>query len=248
MIELDMNPEDNFRKKMMLPKNNYTTYQNFDIFAYQYQYVRNTLQLNQGPITEENDSIGHPIFSDIGFMSGISQTDWSWSPLVMDFDNDSYRDLVVTNGFPRDISDHDFTSYRQQTNGITRPMGMLQQVPQVKLHNYSFRNNGNLTFTDVTSDWGLETPTFSNGAAYADFDNDGAMDMVINNINGEALLYRNTSRDKDTTNTHFLQIKFKGIIKILTESVRWLPFIITTENYRRMKTILTAVIFPLMKT
>ena len=210
IIELDMNPEDNFRKKMMMPKNNYATYQNFDIFSYQYQYIRNTLQLNQGPSLQEKDSIGPPVFSDIGFMSGISQTDWSWCPLVMDFDNDSYRDLVVTNGFPRDISDHDFTTYRQQMNGITRPMGMLQHVPQVKLHNYGFRNNGNLTFTDATSSWGLEVPTFSNGAAYADFDNDGAMDMVINNINGEALLYRNTSRDNDSINTHFLQIKFKG--------------------------------------
>jgi hypothetical protein len=210
VIELDMNPEDNYRKKMMLPKNNYATYQNFDIFSYQCQYIRNTLQLNQGPILKEKDSIGHPVFSDIGFMSGISQTDWSWCPLVMDFDNDSYRDLIVTNGFPHDISDHDFTTYRQKTNGILPPMEMLQHVPQVKLHNYSFRNNGNLTFTDVTSSWGLETPGFSNGAAYADFDNDGAMDMVINNINNEAFLYRNTCRDKDSTSNHFLQIKFKG--------------------------------------
>ena len=210
VIELDMNPEDNYRKKLMMPSNNYVTYQNFDIFSYQYQYIRNTLQINQGPVTDENDSIGHPVFSDVGFMSGISQTDWSWCPLVMDFDNDSYRDLIITNGFPRDISDHDFTAYRQNTNGLTKPLVMLGQVPQVKLHNYAFHNNGNLTFSDVTSNWGLEEPTFSNGAAYADFDNDGAMDMVINNINSEALLYRNTSRDKDTTNTHFLQIKFKG--------------------------------------
>lgn len=210
VVELDMNPEDNYRKKMMMPRNNYATYQNFDNFSYQYQYIRNTLQLNQGPVTEGNDSVGHPAFSEIGFMSGISQTDWSWCPLVIDFDNDSYRDLIITNGFPRDISDHDFTAYRQKMNGLTRQMVMLQQVPQVKLHNYAYRNNGNLTFSDVTSGWGLNIPTFSNGAAYADFDNDGAMDIAINNINGEALLYRNTSRDKDTVDTHFLQIKFKG--------------------------------------
>lgn len=210
VIELDMNPEDNYRKKMMLGANNYHTYQNFDYFGYQYQYVRNTLQINQGPATEQNDSIGIPAFSDIGFMSGIAQTDWSWCPLVIDFDNDSYRDVVITNGFPRDVSDHDFADYRKSTNGLTNSMALLGQVPQIKLHNYAFHNNGNLTFSDVTSAWGLTVPTYSSGAAYADFDNDGAMDMVISNINDEALLYRNTARDKDTINTNYLQIKFHG--------------------------------------
>ena len=207
VIELDMNPEDNYRKKMMMGSNNYQTYQNFDHFGYQYQYVRNTLQLNQGPAVGENDTIGIPAFSDIGFMSGIAQTDWSWCPLVIDFDNDSYRDLIVTNGFPRDVSDHDFIAYRQKANGLINPMALLEQIPQVKLHNYAFHNKGDLTFSNVTGDWGLDVPTFSSGAAYADFDNDGAMDMVINNINDEALLYRNTARDKDTLNTTFFTDK-----------------------------------------
>ena len=116
VVELDMNPEDNYRKKMMFGANSTFTYQNFDMYGYQYQYVRNTLQLNQGPVIGQNDSIGIPAFSEIGFMSGIAQTDWSWCPLVTDFDNDSYRDLIVTNGFPRDVSDHDFVAYRQKTN------------------------------------------------------------------------------------------------------------------------------------
>ncbi len=210
VVELDMNPEDNYRKKMMLGGNNYQTYLNFDQFGYQYQYVRNTLQINEGPVTDQNDTIGIPAFGDIGFMSGIAQTDWSWCPLVTDFDNDGYRDLVITNGFPRDVSDHDFADYRKATNGLTSSMSLLQQVPQIKLHNYAFHNKEGLTFSDVTSDWGLDIPTYSSGAAYADFDNDGAMDMVISNINDEALLYRNTSRDKDSTNTNFLQIKFHG--------------------------------------
>jgi len=210
VIELDMNPEDNYRKKMMLASNSYLTYQNFDIYGYHYQYVRNTLQLNQGPQIGENDSIGTPVFSEIGFMSGIAQTDWSWAPLVVDLDNDGYRDLIVTNGFPRDVSDHDFMAYRDQSKGMVSKKEMLKQIPQVKLHNYAFRNKGDLTFSDVTADWGLSLPTFSNGIAYADFDNDGAVDMVINNINDEALLYRNTSRDKDSVNTHFLQVRFRG--------------------------------------
>jgi hypothetical protein len=210
VIELDMNPPDNYRKKMMMNANSYLTYQNFDIYGYQYQYVRNTLQLNVGPGLHEGDSIGAPVFSDISFMSGVAQTDWSWTPLVTDFDNDSYRDIIITNGFPKDVSDHDFSTYRKNSTGLTSKKEIIRQIPEVKLDNYAFHNNGNLTFGDVTSDWGLTAPTFSSGAAYADFDNDGAVDMVINNINGEALLYRNTAHDKGTANTHFLQIKFEG--------------------------------------
>jgi hypothetical protein len=210
VVELDMNPEDNYRKKLMMGSSSYLTYQNYNMFGYQYQYVRNTLQLNQGPSVGEGDSVGIPAFADIGFLSGIAQTDWSWTPLVADFDNDSYRDLIITNGFPRDVSDHDFAAYRQQSVRLPPIKELLKQIPQIKLHNYAFHNNGNLTFGDLTSDWGLSRPTFSNGAAYADLDNDGAIDMVINNINDQALIYRNTSRDKDKTTTHFLQVKFRG--------------------------------------
>ncbi len=210
VIELDMNPADNYRKKMMLASDSYLTYQNFDAYGYEYQYVRNTLQLNQGPRIGENDSIGIPAFSEIGFMSGISQTDWSWAPVVADFDNDGYRDLIITNGFPRDVSDHDFMAYRDEHKGLTDKRKLLDQIPKVKLPNYAFRNKGDLTFSDETSNWGLDQPTFSTGVAYADFDNDGAMDMIVNNTNDEALLYRNSSRDLDTANTHYLQIKFKG--------------------------------------
>ena len=210
VVELDMSAEDNYRKKMMSNANNTSTYQNFENYGYQYQYVRNTLQLNQGPSVGQGDSLGIPAFSEIGFMSGMSQTDWSWTPLVVDFDNDGYRDLVITNGFPRDWSDHDFIAYRQQSGGLAGNMQLLDRIPQVKLHNYAFRNNGAAGFVDATDNWGLGVPTFSNGAAYADFDNDGAMDMVINNIDDEALLYRNTSRDKDNGSGHFLNIRFKG--------------------------------------
>ncbi|MEP6466828.1 MAG: VCBS repeat-containing protein [Parafilimonas sp.] len=209
VIELDMNPQDNLRKKMMMSADSYITYQNFDANGYEYQYVRNTLQINKGPRVNENDSVGAPVFSDIGFMAGVAQTDWSWTPLVTDFDNDSYRDIIVTNGFPKDVSDHDFINYRKDANGIASKSDLLRQIPEIKLHNYAFHNNGNLTFSDESTNWGLNIPTFSNGAAYADFDNDGAMDMVINNINDKALLYRNTSADEDSAN-HFLQIKFKG--------------------------------------
>jgi hypothetical protein len=211
VVELDMSPEDNYRRKMMLASNNYLTYQNLGFNGYQYQYMRNQIQLNQGPSVGENDSMGITAFSEIGFMSGISQTDWSWTPLMMDFDNDSYRDMIVTNGFPRDVTDHDFMLFRnRESNVIANTKTLLAQIPSVKLHNYAFRNKADLSFSNETANWGLNIPTFSSGAAYADFDNDGAMDMVINNTNDEALLYRNTTHSTDTIATHFLQIKFKG--------------------------------------
>jgi hypothetical protein len=210
VVELDMSPEDNYRKKMMLNANNTLTHQNFEIYDHQYQYVRNTLQLNQGPRIMENDSIGIPAFSEIGFMSGIAQTDWSWAPLVTDFNSDGYRDIIVTNGFPKDVSDHDFMIYQDQAYGKTSKQQIIKQIPEVKLHNYAFQNNGDLTFSNVTENCGLSLPTFSSGAAFADLDNNGSMDMVISNINEEALIYKNTSMEmKDNTN-HYLQIAFKG--------------------------------------
>lgn len=210
VVELDMNPEDNYRKKMMMGPNSYQIYQNYDYYGYQYQYVRNTLQLNQGPRLNAADSIGDPVFSDIGFFSGIAETDWSWAPLVTDFDNDGFRDIVVTNGYPADVTDRDFITFRKQSLSIATKEFTLEQIPKVKLHNYAFRNNGNLTFTNSTDDWGLSEPTFSNGAAYADLDNDGDMDMVVNNINDEASVYENSSMDSKDNQTHRLTVKLTG--------------------------------------
>ncbi len=209
VIELDMNPEDNFRKKMMMGPNSYQMYQNSDYYGYNYQYVRNTLQLNQGPTVNGKDSIGDPIFTDIGFYSGIAETDWSWTPLVQDFDGDGFRDIIITNGFPRDITDHDFIAFRQQSSQIASKAYMLEQIPQVKLHNYAFRNKGDCSFENESFNWGLNTPSFSNGAAYADLDNDGDLDIVVNNINDEAFVYRNTQKDKNQ-DLQFLDIQLNG--------------------------------------
>lgn len=210
VVTLDMNPEDNYRKKMMLNPNSYQTYQNSDYFGYNYQYVRNTLQLNQGPRVKQNDSIGAPIFSDVSFYAGIAETDWSWTPMVADFDNDGNRDIIVTNGFPKDVTDHDFVAFRNTAYAVASKKQLLSQIPEVKIHNYAFKNNGDLHFSNVTNEWGMNIPSFSNGAVYADLDNDGDLDVVVNNINDEAALYRNTEREKNKENAHYLQIQFTG--------------------------------------
>lgn len=210
IVELDMNPEDNYRKKMMMNSSSYQSFQLNDFFRYQYQYVRNTLHINQGPRVTANDSIGDPVFSDVGYLAGIAETDWSWTPLVADFDNDGLRDMVVTNGFPKDVTDHDFIAFRKDPSPIASLSNTLEQIPQVKLHKYAFRNNGNCNFSNVSDNWGLNKVSFSNGAAYADLDNDGDLDMVINNINDKAFLYKNTLRDADPSKEHYLSLKLNG--------------------------------------
>jgi len=210
VIELDMSPEDNYRKKMMLNPNSYQSFQNFDYYNYQYQYVRNTLQLNQGPRVGENNHVGSPVFSEIAFMSGIAQTDWSWAPVVNDFDNDGYRDIIITNGFPKDVSDHDFITYRNDAYAVTSKETILKQIPEIKINNYAYRNSKDLRFADVTTEWGIDHPAFSNGAAYVDLDNDGDLDIVVNNIDDEAFVYKNTAVEDEETAHHYLQIRFKG--------------------------------------
>ncbi|HTL09231.1 MAG TPA: VCBS repeat-containing protein [Chitinophagaceae bacterium] len=209
LVEMDMDPADNYRKKLLMSGYKYLDYQNNDAYGYQYQYVRNTLQLNQGPGAAA-DTAADPIFSEIGFYAGISSTDWSWAPMVQDFDNDGWRDMIITNGFPKDLTDHDFIAFRQKAFATKSKREVLAAIPQVKINNYAFKNTGQLRFTDVSSSWGLTQPSFSNGAAYADLDNDGDLDMVISNINDKAFVYRNNSIETHRKNAGFLDLRLEG--------------------------------------
>ena len=202
IVNLDMMPDDNLRQKTMFSKPNYDFFRMALDRNYQPQYVRNSLQLHQG----YDKKTGLPIFSEIGQFAGVYATDWSWAPLLADFDNDGYRDLLITNGYRKDITNLDFVSYSSKqsddyfsANSETPQqrktrLKQMEDLLGVKKSNYMFRNNGNTdspTFEDVTKKWGLQIPSFSNGAAYADFDNDGDLDIVVNNIDDEAFVYLN---------------------------------------------------------
>jgi len=204
IIALDMLPEDNYRQKKLLGPNNYISYINNDKYGYTYQYVRNTLQLNQGNIRENEK----PLFSEVSLLAGMSATDWSWTPLVADFNHDSYRDLIVTNGFPKDVTDHDFVDYKADAARYASKELMLQKIPEIKSKNCGFKNLGNSRFENVTDEWGFTDVSFSNGAAYADFDNDGDLDVVINNIDEDVFLYRNNNTA--TIDANYIQLKLKG--------------------------------------
>ena len=205
IITLDMLPETNQRKKTTIGGMSYQTYINNEKFGYEYQYVRNMLQLNLGL----DAGVG---FSETGQLSGIYQTEWSWSPLFADFDNDGHRDLVVTNGFPRDVTDKDFAKYRAAMSNIATPGLLVDSIPIIHITNYAFKNQGDLTFTDVSASWGFTDASFSNGAAFADFDNDGDLDYVVNNINERAFLYENTlyTPQNRPDSVHYLRLRLVG--------------------------------------
>ncbi|MCC6725390.1 MAG: VCBS repeat-containing protein [Saprospiraceae bacterium] len=207
IFTLDMLPETNKRRKLLYTPDNYELYNNTLQNGFYHQLMRNMLHLNNGDGT----------YSEIGQVAGISNTDWSWSALFADFNTDGLRDLFVSNGYGRDMIDMDFVKfyanerlkYNQGASPTARMFNMLQGVKSTPLHNYCFENKGNLQFADRSSDWGFSEPTFSHGAAYADLDNDGDLDLVINHMNQAAGLYRNETQERMPNAGHFLKIKLK---------------------------------------
>jgi len=173
--------------------------------GYHAQYTHNTLQLNRGVVG------GTLRFSEIGFLAGIAATDWSWAPLFADFDNDGKKDLFVTSGIYRRPNDLDYIAALDSIPAGVEPpaASLIARMPHRPGTNYLFRNTGDLRFDNVARPWGLATNGFSNGAAYVDLDNDGALDLVVNNLNAPAAIYRNRARDLDST-AHFLTVTLHG--------------------------------------
>jgi enediyne biosynthesis protein E4 len=201
---LDMLPEDNHRQKLLLAPDNYDKFNQNVRNGFYYQYMRNMLQLNNGNET----------FSEIGQIAGISNTDWSWSALFADYDNDGWKDLYVTNGYERDYTNLDFINYMNQyvqvKGRLQREdiMDIIKRMPSSNVVNYIFQNQHGNSFENKKEDWGINQTSNSNGAVYVDLDNDGDLDLVVNNINQPAFIYRNESQQLNKN--HFLQVHLAG--------------------------------------
>lgn len=204
IVTLDMLPEDNYRQKLLLAPDNYNKFDLNVRSGFYYQYMRNMLQLNNGNET----------FSEIGQLAGISNTDWSWSALLADYDNDSWKDLYITNGYFRDYTNMDFIKYMddfvKEKGRLVREdvLEIINRMPASDVVNYMFVNQGNGQFKNATKPWGLYHKSNSNGAAYADLDNDGDLDLIVNNINLPAFIYRNDIEKNDQN--QYLQVKLVG--------------------------------------
>lgn len=203
---LDMLPEDNKRQKLLLGMENYEQYALMVMKGFYHQNMRNMLHLN----------LGGGYFSEIGQFAGVSNTDWSWAPLFADFDNDGWKDLFVTNGYYRDYTNRDFLRYKgdyffekARAREPADTLHLVTSMVSTPIHNYIFKNNGDLTFEDKTFSWGFSKPGFSNGAAFADLDNDGALDLVVSHLNGAAGIYRNTLKSTDAP-SNYLQLDLIG--------------------------------------
>ncbi|MGN6400194.1 MAG: VCBS repeat-containing protein [Flavisolibacter sp.] len=212
VLTLDMLPEDNHRQKLLKGPDEYDQYHLLLDSGYYHQQMRNMLHLNEGM-----DAQGNIRFSEIGQLAGVSNTDWSWAGLFADLDNDGWKDLVVTNGYLRDFTDMDFLKYTVSEAQLTeaakgnmnfKSYDLVKKMPSNKLTNYLFRNNGDLSFSNVSKAWGFTIPTVSNCAAYADLDNDGDLDLIIGNNNEPAMLYRNNA--ESVFRKHYLKIKLEG--------------------------------------
>ncbi len=202
IMTLDMKPYDESIKKQSAGTDPYNIYEYKLNFGYHYQYSRNMLQLNQGNLFAENVQ-----FSEIGQLAGVSATDWSWSTLFADLDNDGWKDIFITNGIVRRPNDLDYINYTssEEVQKNASSLEMSAQMPNGEVPNFAFQNKKNLEFEDVSAAWGLNRKGYSMGTAYADLDNDGDLDLVVNNLNAPASIYQNNSEGNN-----YLKIKLKG--------------------------------------
>ena len=208
ILSLDMLPDDPVKLKNSAGEDVYNVYQYKLNFGYNHQFARNTLQLN----------MGNNHFSDVGLLTGVHATDWSWSGLIADLDLDGYKDLYIANGIKRRSNNLDYIKYvsndavqhRLEGDLTDEDMALIEKMPVVKIPNAAFSNQGNLSFENASQAWGLNQESFSNGATYADLDNDGDLDLITNNVDQEAFIYRNKTIDNGLAQHHFLKLKFSG--------------------------------------
>lgn len=208
MLSLDMLPSDPVMLKMSAGEDAYDVYNYKLKFGYNHQFARNTLQLNQG----------NGYFSEIGLLAGVYATDWSWSGLIADLDLDGHKDLYIANGIKRRSNDLDYIKYvsndavqRQLEGDLTSDdLALIDNLPIIKIPNVAFANQGNLRFDNVSERWGLGQESFSNGSVYADLDNDGDLDLVTNNIDQPAFIYRNLTVENSQGERNFLKVKLAG--------------------------------------
>jgi hypothetical protein len=207
IVSMDMLPSDPYILKRSLGEDDYDVFYHKIDYGYNYQYTRNNLQFNRR----------NGMFSETGLYSGIAATDWSWAPLWMDFDNDGLKDLFVSNGIPKRMNDIDYINFIsngaiqekiRSDNMAEKDMELIDKFPQIKIPNKFYRNTGNLVFKDMEDEIGSDMPTYSNGAVYADLDNDGDLDVVVNNIDEPVIVYRNTSNDEKEKPS--LRVTLKG--------------------------------------
>lgn len=205
LMTTDMLPEGNYRQKQLRRGNNYDEFEKVVKYGYGYQYVKNVLQLNNG-----NGS-----FSDISYYTGTAFSDWSWGVMMNDFDNDGLKDIYIANGYMRDITDMDYVRFKMdsvrkaliRTGSQEDVLKLLSVIPSVKVIKSYFKNYGNFDFRKETKESGLDQPAWSFGCAYADLDNDGDLEIIVNNVNDYAFIYKNNSSETSANRSVSVQLK-----------------------------------------
>ena len=206
MFTMDMLPEYYYKQKQTNGGLNYMFYQIDEKFGLEHQYIRNMLHLHNGFMKGEMIP-----YSEVGQLLGLEASEWSWSPLFADYDNDGDKDLMISNGFPRDMTDKDYTVYKAKYYGyLVDAFQAIEKAPPVKVRNFAFENSGELSFINRSKEWLPDIPSFSNGAAFVDLDNDGDLDYVTNNINDEAFVMRNYTVEKSGKKANYIMIRLSG--------------------------------------